>query len=182
MKGVTSTTEAHELDYEALRRDVARAVNRLCPSWLAARRDDLVQTAVIRVMQIVKNRAAAGEGSQPLEASYLYKVGYSVLVDEIRRHRRLRETELDAEGGAPVAVARENPERTAAAREAGRAIQDCLLKMKRERRLAVALHLQGHSVPEAARLLDWGTKQTENLVYRGLADLRACLLAKGIRP
>ena len=54
--------------------------------------------------------------------------------------------------------------------------------MKRERRLAVTLHLQGHTVPQAARLLDFSPKQTENLVYRGLADLRACLLAKGIRP
>ena len=52
--------------------------------------------------------------------------------------------------------------------------------MKRERRLAVTLHLQGHSVPEAARLLDWAVKRTENLVYRGLADLRECLTAKGI--
>jgi RNA polymerase sigma-70 factor (ECF subfamily) len=182
MRGVTFAAKDHELDYEALRRDVARAVGRLCPSWLAARREDLVQTALMRIMQIVRARAAAGEENQPLGTSYLYRVGYSVLVDEIRRHRRLRETELDAEGGGPAAVARENPERTAAAREAGRAIQDCLSQMKRERRLAVALHLQGHSVPEAARLLDWGTKQTENLVYRGLADLRACLLAKGMRP
>jgi RNA polymerase sigma-70 factor (ECF subfamily) len=56
------------------------------------------------------------------------------------------------------------------------------MAMKRERRLAVTLHLQGHTVPEAARILDWAAKQTENLVYRGLADLRACLMAKGIRP
>jgi RNA polymerase sigma-70 factor (ECF subfamily) len=54
--------------------------------------------------------------------------------------------------------------------------------MKRERRLAVILHLQGHSVREAARLLDWAFKRTENLVYRGLADLRACLQSKGMTP
>ena len=54
--------------------------------------------------------------------------------------------------------------------------------MKRERRLAVTLHLQGHTVPETARILDWAAKQTENLVYRGLADLRECLMAKGLRP
>jgi RNA polymerase sigma-70 factor (ECF subfamily) len=46
----------------------------------------------------------------------------------------------------------------------------------------VTLHLHGHSLVEAARILDWAAKQTENLVYRGLADLRKCLLAKGIRP
>jgi len=41
--------------------------------------------------------------------------------------------------------------------------------MKHERRLAVALHLQGHTVAEAARLLDLSFKRTENLVYRGLS-------------
>jgi RNA polymerase sigma-70 factor (ECF subfamily) len=54
--------------------------------------------------------------------------------------------------------------------------------MNRDRRLAVTLYLQGHTVPEAARILDWSGKRTENLVYRGLADLRECLMAKGMRP
>ena len=48
--------------------------------------------------------------------------------------------------------------------------------------MAVTLYLQGHSVPEAARVLDWPAKRTENLVYRGLADLRECLMKKGIQP
>jgi RNA polymerase sigma-70 factor (ECF subfamily) len=77
---------------------------------------------------------------------------------------------------------RDDPERTTASREVGRGIRGCLKAMKRERRLAVILHLQGHSVREAARLLDWAFKRTENLVYRGLADLRACLQSKGMTP
>ena len=170
------------LDYTTLRRDVERSVARLCPRWDIARRDDLVQAAVMRVMQIAATRATTGEGNHTFGASYLYKVSYSVLIDEIRRQQRRRETDLDDEGVAPVAIARENPERTAASRETGRGIRECLAQMKRERRLAVTLHLQGHTVPEAARILEWAAKQTENLVYRGLADLRECLMAKGIRP
>ena len=170
------------LDYATLRRDLARAVSRLCPRWMVDRRDDLVQAAVMRVMQITGKRSASGEGNQSLSPSYLGRVAYSVLVDEIRRLRRRHETGLEEETGAPVAIARENPERTAASKEVGRGIQHCLMQMKRERRLAVTLHLQGHTVPEAARILDWAVKQTENLVYRGLADLRECLMAKGIRP
>ena len=50
------------------------------------------------------------------------------------------------------------------------------------RRLAVTLHLQGHTVPEAGSLLGWNAKRAENLVYRGLADLRDCLAGKGVRP
>ena len=170
------------LDYATLRQDVVRAVARLCPRWMVGRRDDLVQAALMRVMQITEKRSASGEGNQPLSTSYLYRVAYSVLVDEIRRLRRRRETDLEDEAVAPAAIARENPERTAASKEIGRGIQECLKGMKRERRLAVTLHLQGHTVPDMARILDWAAKQTENLVYRGMADLRECLMAKGIRP
>jgi len=171
-----------QLDYDTLRQDVVRAVARLCPGWMSQRRDDLVQIAVMRVMRINEQRSASNEVNEPLTTSYLYKVAYSVLVDEIRRLRRHPETDLEDDAVAPLAVAKENPERTAASREIGRGIQECLAQMKRERRLAATLHLQGHTVPEAARILDWAVKQTENLVYRGLADLRKCLLAKGIHP
>ena len=75
-----------------------------------------------------------------------------------------------------------DPERAAASEEIGRGIQTCLAHMKRDRRLAVTLYLQGHTVTEAARILEWPVKRTENLVYRGLADLRACLASKGMRP
>ena len=93
------------LDYVTLRQDVARAVARLCPRWMVDRRDDLVQAAVMRVMRIAAKRSASGEGNQPLSTSYLYKVAYSVLVDEIRRLRRRRETDLEDEAVAPVAIA-----------------------------------------------------------------------------
>jgi RNA polymerase sigma-70 factor (ECF subfamily) len=43
------------------------------------------------------------------------------------------------------------------------------------RRTAVTLHLQGFRTGEVAAALGWTEKQAENLVYRGLADLRACL-------
>src|SRR4030095_2192143 len=75
-----------------------------------------------------------------------------------------------------------DPEQDTSFGELGAAVRDCLVAMKRERRLAVMLHLQGHPVAEAARILDWSVKRTENLVYRGLADLRQCLACKGHRP
>jgi RNA polymerase sigma-70 factor (ECF subfamily) len=122
-------------------------------------------------------------------------VAHSALVDEIRRRQRRREVQLDvgepdaheaqAQGHvarAPEPRATGDPEQDASLRELGGAVRGCLLEMKRDRRLAVTLYLQGHSVPEAARLLDWPVKRTENLVYRGLADLRQCLLAKGHMP
>jgi RNA polymerase sigma-70 factor, ECF subfamily len=135
----------------------------------------------MRVMQVVDQQSAGGEGNRPFASSYLYKAAYSALVDEIRRVRRRREEALDDGEVAAAAVTQQDPERLAASREIGRAIQDCLSRMSRERRLAVTLYLQGHSVPEAARVLDWPAKRTENLVYRGLAELRECLTSKGMR-
>lgn len=170
-------------DFTKVRQDLARAVQRVCPTWDAVRRDDLVQAAAMRVMQAVERAPAPdAEEETRFATSYLYKVAHSVLIDEIRLMRRRREDELPPEVAATVAGAGHGPERVAASREVGRAIQACLTRLLRDRRLAVTLYLQGHTVPDAARRLDWSAKRTENLVYRGLADLRDCLSSKGIRP
>ena len=70
----------------------------------------------MRVMQIVSRKGPESEGSPVLAASYLYKVAYSALVDEIRRFRRRRETGLE-DGTIESVASPGNPERTAASRE-----------------------------------------------------------------
>jgi RNA polymerase sigma-70 factor, ECF subfamily len=185
------TARAAAVDWVKLRAALAQAVRRQCPGWLSEHADDLAQAAIVKIM----GRVQASEGDRPLSSFYLYRVAHSALVDEIRRRQRRREVQLDvgepdaADAAAQGHVARApepratgDPEQDAALRELGGAVRGCLLDMKRDRRLAVTLYLQGHSVPEAARLLDWPVKRTENLVYRGLADLRQCLLAKGHMP
>jgi RNA polymerase sigma-70 factor (ECF subfamily) len=174
---------AEDLDLVQLRSVLGRAVSRVCPPWLSDRRDDLVQAATLRVMDLWNRR----EGNASFTASYLYKVAYSALVDEIRRVRRRREVALESdpeEDGPPreFPAAGDDPERRAMSREAGRGIKTCLESLLPERRQAVALHIFGHSVQDAARILDFPFKRTENLVYRGLADLRKCLDGKGLRP
>lgn len=172
--------------WTTLRTALVRAVRRQCPAWLRDHADDLVQCAMVKVMAI----AGAGEGNRVLSSFYLHRVAHSALVDEIRRRQRRREVTLevdDSEGqpGGAITVlpaADPDPEQDASLRELGAAVRACLLSMVRDRRLAVMLYLQGHSVPDAARLLGWAVKRTENLVYRGLADLRQCLLAKGHSP
>jgi RNA polymerase sigma-70 factor (ECF subfamily) len=171
--------------YDRLRRDLAHAVSRLCPSWLAAARDDIVQVAVLKVMGLERRSEGnySSEGKSPLAASYLYRVAYSAVVDEIRARRRRPEVELGEDEMANTHTSAEPaPDAAARAREIGRGIRACLAAMKEERRLGVTLHLLGHSVPETARLLGWAAKRTENLVYRGIADLRDCLAGKGLAP
>ena len=74
------------------------------------------------------------------------------------------------------------PEKTAALRELGGKVRGCLKAMQRERRLAVMLLLQGHTVPEIAAVLGWVVKRADNMAYRGLADLRRCLSVQGYAP
>jgi RNA polymerase sigma-70 factor, ECF subfamily len=162
---------------------MTRAVRRQCPSWLSDHAQDIAQAALAKVIAA----AQRAEGDRPVSSFYLYRVAHSALVDEIRRRKRRQEVQLEGpteEDDAPSLEPRAqgNPENSASFRELGGAVRDCLLIAKRDRRLAVTLYLQGHSVPEAAAILGWDAKRTENLVYRGLADLRQCLMGKGYRP
>ena len=163
---------------------MTRAVRRQCPTWLVDLAPDIAQAALMKVMKAEQRLAA----ERPLSSFYLFRVAHSALVDEIRRRRRLREIALEVvtetgEDYRPAEpIAGDDPERDASFRELGAAVRGCLLTMNRERRLAVALHLQSHTVPEAARILGWKVKRTENLVYRGLANLRECLRRKGHTP
>ena len=73
-----------------------------------------------------------------------------------------------------------DPERAQLGREIGEAISDGLSCLPARRHAAVALYLEGRSVPEASRLLGWGPKRVENLAYRGLAQLRTELAKRGL--
>ena len=158
---------------------LSAAVARICPAWLAGQRQDILHTAWVRVME---TQRAAGP-VRALNASYLWKAAYSAMVDEIRRRRAVAQRSAvvpDLESlEAPLA---RGPEAQAGSSETGRCINDCLQRLLPARRRAVTLHLIGYTPVEAGELSGWGVKQTRNLIYRGLADLRACLEAKGVRP
>jgi RNA polymerase sigma-70 factor (ECF subfamily) len=166
------------VDDEA-QRQVTRAVERLCPAWLSADRDDIIQNTLLRLHQ----SAPRSEGNEPLAASYIWKTAYTVMIDEIRRRGRRPEIALDDTDSALTLVRRDpSPEQETSGRELGLAIRECLARLVSSRRAAVVLHLQGHTLREIATLLGWNEKKAENLVYRALAGLRTCLDSKGLRP
>lgn len=169
-----------EEEYRQLRRELTKAVVRICPRWLSDAVEDLVQAALVRVLELRRRR----EENVELSSFYLRKVAFSALIDEIRRRGRRPEVPLATEDGEidPPAEGTADPERRLAGRQLGRAIYDCLATLVVPRRRALALHLQGHSVPDIGRILGFRTKQADNLVYRGMADLRSCLGRRGITP
>ncbi|MCU0223376.1 MAG: RNA polymerase sigma factor [Acidobacteria bacterium] len=166
-------------DCEALRSQLTRSVRRVCPVWLADRAEDIVQAALIRVVEL-RSRA---ETPSPLPASYLWKVAYTATIDEIRRVRKEREVPIEAlQPAVDEPVDGSDPLRDASLRELGRGLQHCLARLIEPRRLAVGLHLLGHSAAEIATIAGWDGKRSRNLLHRGLGDLRRCLAARGITP
>lgn len=165
-------------DYAELNDKLARAVASVCPRWLAEQRDDIVQVALMRVMEIRRK----SEEEREFSSSYLWRTAYSALIDEIRRLRRRQEVPLEEGGEDGWDAPSPGPEHDARGREIGEGIRQCLATLVRPRRLAVTLYLQGHTVPQVARLMGWSTKRADNLVYRGISDLRRCLTERGINP
>ena len=153
------------------------AVYRNCPEWMRNSVDDLVQEAAIRMLEMLRRN----EGKQAYSSSYLWRTAYSVVIDEIRRRRRRKEQSLEQECHDPATTSGD-PERMAAGESMGRAVRDCLSRLAEARKRAVVLRLLGHGVREISSLLDFSYKRAENLVYRGMAQLRSCLEGKGVRP
>lgn len=162
-----------------LRRLLAAAVARVCPRWLAGHAEDIVQAAVLRLIEIRRR----GGGIEEPGPFYLRKVAYNAAVDEMRRHYRRREVAMGTSPVLDLSPAPDpDPEQQARSREIDRGITDCLADLIPPRRLVVTLYLQSYTVPDAARSLGWSTKKAEHLTYRGLEDLRRCLGRKGLKP
>lgn len=178
-RGRRAGSELETEEFADLRRRLARAVERRCPRWLSDQREDIVQVAVMRLMQIT----GRDERTEPFPSSYLWKVAFSAMIDEIRRLRRAQLVSLDeAVVNPPAPDSGSNPEAVRRGREIGGGIRQCLADLTADRRRAVTLYLVGHTVPEITRLMGWNLKRAENLVYRGLEELRGCLRGKGLDP
>ncbi len=168
-----------ENDFAEIRSRLRAAVGRVCPGWLRDHVEDIVQAAMVRLLEA---RRRGGEKGA-LATIHLRTVAYYAAMDEIRRHVRRKEVpEEDAHAMDVTESPAAGPEREAAAREIERGIGECMARLVRPRRLAVTLHLIGYSFPEVGRSLGWSTKKAEHLVYRGLDDMRRCLTAKGLTP
>jgi RNA polymerase sigma-70 factor (ECF subfamily) len=167
------------VDFDLLRRQLLRSVGRICPAWLAGHKEDIVQSALVRILETLK-RNEQGWAPSP---SYVWKVAYSATVDEIRRIRRKQDVSLDEESLENAGPASgSNPYGDQARRDLGEAIRGCLERLNEPRRLVVGIFLFGHGLAETEKLTGWEGKKVRNLLYRGLAGLRRCLSSKGIRP
>jgi len=165
------------LDDDALRQQLRVGVARYCPRWLTDQTDDIVHVAWLRLRAAFEK----DERNRPPGTSLISRVAYCATIDEIRRSRRRREVPMsDArEIQEPVTV---DPARASASREIATGIRFCLSRLTDTRKVAVTLYLQGHTAPQTGRILGWKLKKAENMIFRGIADLRRCLAGKGLKP
>lgn len=141
--------------------------------------DELVQEVRIRLW-----RAEERESGSPSTASYVWKTAEAAAIDLFRRRRtrdahanRLALEGTDMRGTQPPGAAKALEE-AELVNEVTRAVSE----LQESRRVPVRMHLAGYRRDEIAEALGWSEPKTRNLIYRGLADLRALLLARGIGP
>lgn len=167
---------AQALDFDRIERILRRSVRKVCPADLRGEIDDIVQTSLTRIA----SRVQQSESPIDYGSAYLWKVANHAVIDEIRKRSRNREdrcSDLD-EGAADTG----DPERAAQSTRIVNGVRECLHEAPEDRRSALGLHLQGLSAAQIATALGWKQKRCENLIYRGLTALRACLRTKGLTP
>jgi RNA polymerase sigma factor (sigma-70 family) len=144
---------------------------------------ELCQEVRIRIWHAL----ASGERIAEAPASYVYRTAMSAALDMIRRRRARREEPLEdrRDSGDPVvagvAVA-PDCEGSLEEEELAHKIEGVVSHLAEPRDVVVRIYLAGYNHREIATLLGWTEAKARNLLYRGLADLRAKLIAVGIGP
>ncbi len=154
-----------------------RAVRRRCPKWLIDESEDLVQDVLVKLTE----KTGSSREVTELAPGYVVRAAYNHLVDEIRKRRNGRLLLQPAESGDErVDDLQPGPDRSYQSRQIGRAVWECLGNLQAPRRQAVTLYLRGHKAKSSAQILGCPVRKVQNLVFRGIRDLRQCLAEKGV--
>jgi RNA polymerase sigma factor (sigma-70 family) len=137
--------------------------------------DEVFQDVRIRLWN-----ARASEQISDTSTSYVYKAAASAALDLIRRRRGGVPTESLDMVDAPTPA--KDPEQSLVATELTKAVNAAVDCIPPTRRPVVRMYLMGYPREEIAQLMGWTEAKTRNLLYRGLADLREALTARGIGP
>ncbi len=142
--------------------------------------EDLLQEVRLRLWKAL----ASDEKILAAPASYVHRTAVSAALDVLRRRRARRETPARLSRPSGLAALGEAPaadrmlETVELQEQVGRAVEELIPA----RRSVVKMYLAGYGREEIADLLGWTEPKTRNLLYRGLADLRDKLTARGIGP
>ena len=145
--------------------------------------DELVQDVRIRLWRARGGGAGGSEQIRDVTSSYVYRTAVSAALDLLRRRRahHAEPLEPDDEPGEATRVSEPvGPAEELAQSELAEEIARAVETIAPARRPVVRMHLAGYPREEIAAMLGWTEAKTRNLLYRGLADLRERLTARGI--
>jgi RNA polymerase sigma-70 factor (ECF subfamily) len=154
----------------------------------SARRHGLSGGDVDEVVQDLRVRMWKSLGTADLirraKASYIYRAAISASLDIIRRRRarRFEGTSLEDVAVDAATDTRHRSDAGVERNELAASVHRALGMLVESRRAVVRMHLAGYDRFEIAELLGWSEAKTRNLLYRGLADLKAILSSWGIGP
>ena len=141
--------------------------------------DEVMQEVRIRLWRACRT----SERIDQIGTSYVYRTATSAALDILRRRARTSAGTDDVQARAPeLGASGRDPLADAEADEVAAHIGAAIGTLALGRRTVVRLYLAGYEREEIARMLGWSEAKTRNLLYRGLADLRAQLRALGIGP
>ena len=145
-----------------------------CPPGSGVDADDVLQDLWIKLWNLLEREK---ELRNP--ASYLMRAAVSTLIDAQRR-AAVRQPEGGFSGHDPELFADEStPEQQTALMLDYDRLEHALDQLVDDRARVVRLYLQGFGTQELARLLRWSEPRCRNLLYRGLADLKARMKEQG---
>jgi RNA polymerase sigma-70 factor (ECF subfamily) len=140
--------------------------------------DEVVQDVRIRLWHALATR----ERIAGVTASYVYRTATTAALDLLRRRRARREVSIEAEAAATDVRLTVTAAKTAEQGELAERIAAAVDAVVATRRPVVRMWLAGFELREIMHAFGYSEPKARNLLYRGLADVRARLLEMGIGP
>ncbi|MEO1238371.1 MAG: RNA polymerase sigma factor [Pseudomonadota bacterium] len=158
---------ARDLTARLLPRVLAHAVRALGGDRAEA--EDVAQDAMMRLWRV----APDWRQGEAKVTTWLYRVTANLCIDRLRK--RGRNVPIDAVADPPDPAPR--ADEAMAAEDRARALEAALDTLPERQRQAVVLrHIEGHSNPEIAAIMDIGVEAVESLTARGKRRLTEVLM------
>ena len=139
--------------------------------------EDIVQECFTRVFFALRDFSDQGEGSL---GSWVAKIAFNTCYDELRRRGRRREQAVSDLSAGEVETIRSASSETDASIESLAISRDLANKLlsqlsAEDRLVLVLLDVEGLSVTEIARIMDWSAAKVKIRTFRARSDLRKLL-------
>jgi RNA polymerase sigma-70 factor (ECF subfamily) len=170
--------EGHESAFELIFNRHKTRVTAIAGRFFQDHVDDILQECFVRVYFALPEFVHRGEGSF---AAWLAKIAFNTCYDELRRRGRRRESAIsdlsESEVGMLKVLSTESREVSVEAKTVTRDLANRLLAQlsPEDRIILVLLDVEGLSVNEIAKMMDWSAAKVKIRTFRARGHLRRLL-------